>query len=302
MQTLILVAMIALAGPPGAPQLSSAPRLSGSLQRAHMERCLVSILNEVDVPTEEAGRLITLQVKEGDIVAAGHPLGQLDDQQARLSREAAMLERDAALTRANDDIEVRFSRASLNVADAELSQSLEINRKRSGAVTLSEIRRLKLARHRAELQIDRSNLELKVGMMNAKVQEAAVKSADAAIARRRLTAPLPGVVLTTYHEPGEWLDAGEPVVRIVRMDVLRVEGFLSAGHYSPSEIDGKQVMVEVELERGRREKFKGVVSFVSPLVHAGNKYRVRAEVSNRAQGRHWLLRPGMEARMTIDLQ
>jgi len=293
---MILVALIAVAGPPGAPPLG------GSLQQAVIPRCLVSVLNEVDVPTEESGRLIALQVKEGNIVALGQPIGQLDDQQARLSREAAMLERDAALTRANDDIEVRFARASLNVAEAELSQSLEINRKRTGAVTLSEIRRLKLASHRAELQIDRSNLELKVGMMNAKVQEAAVKSADAAIARRRLSAPLPGVVLTTYHEPGEWLDAGEPVVRIVRMDVLRVEGFLSAGNFSPAEIDAKKVVVEVELERGRREQFAGVVSFVSPLVHAGNKYRVRAEVTNRAQGRHWLLRPGMEAKMTIGLQ
>ncbi len=297
MQTLILVALVAVAGPPGA-----APPLSGSLQQATIPRCLVSVLNEVDVPTEEAGRLVTLQVKEGDVVEVGQALGQLDDQQERLSREAAMLERDAALTRANDDIEVRFARASLNVADAELSQSLEINRKRSGAVTLSEIRRLKLARHRAELQIDRSNLELKVSMMNAKVQEAAVKSAEAAMGRRRLTAPLPGVVLTTYHEPGEWLDAGAPVARIVRMNVLRVEGFLSAGEYSPAEIDGKRVVVEVELERGRREQFAGVVSFVSPLVHAGNKYRVRAQVTNRAQGRHWLLRPGMEAKMTIALQ
>ena len=37
----------------------------------------------------------------------------------------------------------------------------------------------------------------------------------------------------------------------------------------------------------------------SPLVTAGNKYRVRAEVVNRTEKGQWLLRPGMTAAMTI---
>jgi hypothetical protein len=41
--------------------------------------------------------------------------------------------------------------------------------------------------------------------------------------------------------------------------------------------------------------------FISPLVQAGDKYRVRAEVENRTEAGAPLLRPGMTATMTIGL-
>ena len=52
---------------------------------------------------------------------------------------------------------------------------------------------------------------------------------------------------------------------------------------------------------GRAARFNGAVVFISPLVQAGNKYRVRAEVENRTENGHPLLRPGMSATMTIPL-
>ncbi len=54
--------------------------------------------------------------------------------------------------------------------------------------------------------------------------------------------------------------------------------------------------------RGQTVRLPGKVVFVSPLVQAGDRYRVRAEVENRQQNEHWLLRPGMSASMTIHVQ
>jgi hypothetical protein len=59
------------------------------------------------------------------------------------------------------------------------------------------------------------------------------------------------------------------------------------------------VSVEVPLTGGRAARFPGQVVFISPLVQAGNKYRVRAEVANRTENGNPLLRPGMTANMTI---
>ena len=83
------------------------------------------------------------------------------------------------------------------------------------------------------------------------------------------------------------------------MDRLRVEGFISASEVNVSEIAGGSVAVDVQLARGRKERFNGKVVFVSPIVTSGGKYRVRAEVENRREQGHWLLRPGMNAAMTI---
>jgi multidrug efflux pump subunit AcrA (membrane-fusion protein) len=92
------------------------------------------------------------------------------------------------------------------------------------------------------------------------------------------------------------------VLQVVRIDRLRVEGFLSAGEYAPESVAGRPVTVEVSLAGGRIARFTGQVVFVSPIVQAGNKYRVRAEVANRSESGHPILRPGMTATMNVQLR
>src|SRR5439155_10998738 len=139
-----------------------------------------------------------------------------------------------------------------------------------------EIQKLQLAKRRDELQIERSKLEMRVAQMTADVKEAAVKSTNDAIARRQIVSPLDGVVVTLLHEKGEWVAAGEAVVQVVRIDRLRVEGFLSAAEIGPEQVAGRPVSVEVQLAAGRVVRLTGQVVFISPLVQAGSKYRVRA--------------------------
>jgi multidrug efflux pump subunit AcrA (membrane-fusion protein) len=196
---------------------------------------------------------------------------------------------------------VRYSEAALAVASAELDRALAVERKSPGGVTQQEIQKLRLAKHRDELQIERSKLEMRVAKMNAEVHQASVKSVEEAVARRQIVSPLNGVVVTIFHEKGEWVAAGEPVLQIIRIDRLRVEGFVSATEIGPEEVAGRPVAVDVQLAGGRTARFAGKVVFISPLVQAGDKYRVRAEVENRTENGSPLLRPGMTATMTIQL-
>lgn len=270
--------------------------------RAVLSHCQVLLIHDVDVPAEEAGRLLAVNAKEGDYVEKDLLVAQINDRQALLAKVAAELERDAAQTRADDDIEVRYSIKSFELAEAELNQDVEINRRSAGTVPASEIRRKQLDRTRAELQIDRSRLDLKVAQMTADVQHAAVQAAADSIQRRRIVAPFAGQILQVYRQSNEWVAIGEPVLRIVQMDRLYVDGFVDRSEYNVSDIANRPVTVEIDLARGRKEQFKGQVVFVNPTVQAGNRYRVRAEVENRQEKEQWLLNPGSTATMVIHLQ
>jgi macrolide-specific efflux system membrane fusion protein len=294
---ILLLAVPPLASTPVPPQKTS-PTPAREVKLSH---CLVSLIEDVQVPAREAGPLMNVAVGEGQYVTAGQLLAQIDDQQPQIDKLAAELERDAALAKAQDDIEVRYSEAAFAVACAELERAVSIDRKSPGGVTQQEIQKLQLAKHRDELQIERSKLERRVAKMNADVHQAAVKSAANAVARRQIISPLAGLVVNILHEKGEWVAAGEPVLQVVRIDRLRVEGFLNATEVGPEEVTGRPVSVEVQLVGGRTARFIGDVVFVSPLVQAGDKYRVRAEVENRTENSSPLLRPGMTAAMTIGL-
>ncbi len=270
--------------------------------QAILSHCQVLLINDVDVPAEEAGRLLAVNAKEGDYVEQDALIAQINDHQALLSKVAAELERDAAQVRADDDIEVRYSVKSFELAEAELNQDIEINRRSPGTVPATEIRRKQLERTRAELQIDRSRLELKVSQMTVEVKAAAVQATEDSIQRRRIVAPFAGQVIQVFRQSNEWVNVGEPIMRIVQMERLFVDGFISGADYSVVDIANRPVTVEIDLARGRKEKFRGQVVFVNPLVQAGNRYRVRAEVENRQEKSQWLLNPGSTATMIIHLQ
>ncbi|MEO8495352.1 MAG: HlyD family efflux transporter periplasmic adaptor subunit [Planctomycetota bacterium] len=284
----------------------SAPLLAAdyptSSNRAVLSGCQVLLINDVDVPAEEAGRLLAVNAKEGDHVERDSIVAQINNEQALLSKVAAELERDAAQTRADDDIEVQYAIKSFELAETELQNDVEINRRQPGSVPATEIRRKQLDRTRAELQIGRSKLDLKVAQMTADVQNAAVQAADDSIQRRRIVAPFSGQVVQVYRQSNEWVNLGEPVLRVIQLDRLYVDGFISGKDYDVVDIANRPVTVEVELARGRKDLFKGQVVFVNPTVQAGNRYRVRAEVQNRQEKDQWLLNPGSTATMVIHLQ
>jgi multidrug efflux pump subunit AcrA (membrane-fusion protein) len=264
-----------------------------------VRHCLISAIEDVEVPAHEAGPLVAIAISEGDWVREGQVLAQIDDRLATLDRQAAEKRREAARAQAEEDIEIRYAVASLEVAEAELTQNLEINRRSPGSVPEADIRRLRLTKHRAELQIDKTRLDRKVAQMTAAVEDVVVRTTEESIARRRIVSPINGVVISVQHDRGEWVKVGDPVARIVRMDRLRVDGFLLAREHDPGRVQGRQVVVHVELANGERAAFPGTVVFVSPLNQAGNKFRIRAEVENRMQERNWILRPGMEATMSL---
>ncbi|HZZ73973.1 MAG TPA: HlyD family efflux transporter periplasmic adaptor subunit [Pirellulales bacterium] len=267
-----------------------------------LQQCTVSLVEEVQIPAQEAGVLSEILAHEGDQVTTGTPLAHLDDSQPRVHRKAAYGEYMAAKQHAENDINVRFSKAAYAVADNEYRKALEAVKKTAAAFSDVELDNKQLAAHKAKLQIEQSEVDQKVAQFTADTKAAEVENADQTIARRQIKSPFDGIVVSINHHAGEWLQAGEPVLRVVRMDRLGVEGWVNSAEFGPEEISNKPALIDVELARGRHAKFQGKIVFVSPLVEAGGEYRIKAEVENRRESDEWVLRPGYTATMTIQLR
>ncbi len=152
------------------------------------------------------------------------------------------------------------------------------------------------------LAIEQAKKQHFVDGFTTDAKQAEVELADESVRRRQINAPIDGVVQRIYAHLGEWVKPGDSVVRLMRMDRLRVEGYLDKDQYSPGEVAGRPVNVQVVLANGRKEQFKGKVVFVDPEIQGEHDYKVRAEVDNRKDNGQWLLRPGMPANMTIQLR
>lgn len=266
---------------------------------ARLPHCLVSLVDDVQVPAQEPGVLVELKVREGDHIEQGMLLGRTDDSHAQAQRRVAIAEHQVAETRASSDINSRLAKATRDVAELEYQLNQQANQKVPGAKSRIELEKLQLAVHENDLRIEQADHETQIARQEALAAAARIEVVDDEIRRRRMLSPISGQVVEVYYQPGEWLQPGEAVLRIVRLDRLRIEAFLDTAQVAPTAVHGRPVEVSVELAGGRRESFAGRVVFVSPLVEAGGQYRVWAEVDNRQQDDQWLLRPGLEAEMTI---
>jgi multidrug efflux pump subunit AcrA (membrane-fusion protein) len=276
--------------------------LSGNISPAgevRVPNCLLSLAEETLVPAQEAGMLTAIPVREGQAVAKGDLLAQIDDLVPQMQRNVAFYKLKVAEKEAADDIDVRYAVAAYQFADARLRRSLASNAKIPGTVSEEMIDEQRLEREKFRLAIEQAKKKLDVAGLQKQVSEAELAAAEAGVKRRKITAVLDAVVVELSRHEGEWVQAGDPVMRLVRVDRLRVQGYLNAKNHDMAELQDRPVRVTVPLAGGRSETVEGKIVYVEPLVGAGGDFLVRAEVDNLRQNNAWVLRPGLGAEMTI---
>jgi multidrug efflux pump subunit AcrA (membrane-fusion protein) len=294
---LVIVGMTFL---PAASQPRTVPPPPSGVEA--VRSCLVTLIDEAEVSAQEQGVLMDLKAREGDSVVKDTPLAQIDDAQVVAAENVAKYELEAAEAEAGNDVNVRFAQAATDVAYAEYQQALDANRKVPNTHPQAELRRLLLEHRKYTLQIEQSEHELGIAKVSVKAKKAHLEAAHTDVERRKIKAPIDGIVVKRYRHLGEWVRPGDPVYRVVRADRLRIEGFLDANKVSPAQVNGQAVVITVGLPHGRQESFEGKIVFVSPLVEAGAQFLVHAEVVNRQENGFWLLRPGLTADMNIQLK
>jgi macrolide-specific efflux system membrane fusion protein len=256
----------------------------------------IKVLDEVAVPASEAGVLARVTAKEGQLVAAGAPLAQILAADVRLAVERAKLEAEIARKKMNNDVNAQFAKKSVEVARAEYRRSQETNEKYPKTVSDSELDRQKLLVEKGQLEVKQAEHEQEIAALERSIRENEQRTAEEQLARRTIAAPLAGMVVEVHHRAGEWVQPGETVARIIRLDRLRAEGFLAA-KYARRDLVGSQVKLHVVAPNGDKFTCSGEIVFVSPEIDSLNsQVRVWAEVENDSLQ----LLPGMTARLTVN--
>jgi RND family efflux transporter MFP subunit len=288
MNALIAIPLFCLAGFAGPAGGTTDGKLA-------VDSVLITLIDEVQVPAPAEGVLLSLAVREGDVVKKGQELGRLDDLDVRATTRQLELETDVARREAENDLKVRFAHKNAEVAKAELQRAEESVKQFSRAVSATEIDRLRLTAERTELEVLQADHEFAIAKLNLDVKQNAHAFALESLSRRALAAPIDGVVVEVNRHQGEWLKPGDSVLRLVRVDQLRAEGFLQHSQLVDDPV-GRPVKLLVDLPGRKQAEYPGRIAFVSPEVNPVNgQVRVWAEIENH-DGR---LRPGLKGRLEI---
>jgi macrolide-specific efflux system membrane fusion protein len=264
--------------------------------------CQIEFEDEAEVPAQEAGVLMELPVKEGDQVRIGDLLAKIDDSLPRMEAVVAENKWKVDDVKAKNEANINFAKAAAAVAESVCMRDKKSNERMAGSVTDADVETHKLDHIKAVLQIEVSEMEKTIAKYSCNVSKSEWDAANEKIERRRIKSPLDGQVQKISRHLGEWVMAGDTVLKVVRINKLRTDGYLKISEFAPEEIINRPVTIKIELARGRSSSFEGKIVFVDPIVVNGNEYLVRAEIQNREENGQWLLRAGMNAEMTIHLK
>jgi macrolide-specific efflux system membrane fusion protein len=260
-----------------------------------LESVVVTLIEQVEVPAQEAGLLAKVVVREGQKVNPGDLLAQIDDTEARLKLKRAEIELETARKQAENRIQVRFAEKAREVAAAELQRATDSMERYPKSISATEIDRLRLAAQKAALAVEQASFDFEVAQFAAKLRAAELESATYDVQRRQIAAPLLGVVVEVTRRQGEWVENNKTVFRILRLDRLRAEGFLHVRD-AGEDLVGRSVVLRTTLPGGTPAEFAGKLTFVSPEVSPVNgQMRVWAEIENP----DLKLRPGLRGSLTI---
>jgi multidrug efflux pump subunit AcrA (membrane-fusion protein) len=292
MHSLLATLAVTLAAPP-------ADQATISTSEAVIDSCEIAWIQDLDVPASDGGVLTKVHVKEGAPVTKNEIIGTIDDREAKAVYQVRVLEYEIAKQLADSDVEFRHAKKAADVAKKAYEKFRTINANFEGAVTQIDLMRHQFEWETKILTIEKAVETAASNQLTADSKKAEMDMAHVALERRTLVAPFDGIVARTYLQEGEWVQPGDAVVQLVRVDQLRIGSRLDGSKWSRRDIEGRKVTVEVTLPGGRKVTVNGKIVFVSPVVEVGSILPVVAEVDTPMENGRPLIYAGMRGRMTV---
>jgi multidrug efflux pump subunit AcrA (membrane-fusion protein) len=247
---------------------------AGQLKQATVESEIASRIAATDLAVQIAEKDVELSGDEVDRIAVARKAfgGSVSEQQL-IQRTIAHIQNQMKADKARYEREL----------DVLRSQSRE-----------SLVEQQQAAQDRLELALRQARSDRAVMEMTLKSLNTSVAMAQEGLDRRHLESPLSGIVVERLRHVGEWVESGDPVFRIIRLDKLLVEGYVNADEVRVVR-PGNGVRVTSVGPQGQKT-VPGLVVFVSPEVDSVNRQvLIRAEIDNPDLA-FW---PGQAAEMTI---
>lgn len=269
--------------------------------RLYLNNCTVLFIDDVKLPARESGQIIQLNVKEGDSIQGKQLLAQMDDNLFKIQLKRAEISYENASDKAQDMTTIEAHHKEVALQKAKLDRTTNLFK--LGSSNLADLQIAQFEHQLAELKVKAAENSRKQAEGEARMELAQIDDIKQRIARHQIFVDFDGYVIELLKQKQEWANAGDPVMRVARMDRLAVQAIVGTNVVNPYQIRNQQnVIVTLQMAGGKTEQFRGTISNVSLVRETGTLIKIRAEVENRKIGdQSWLLQPLSVVEMVVEL-
>jgi RND family efflux transporter MFP subunit len=251
----------------GAIRVSAGRARRGRLDRELTATGMTAAWREANVRAEVGGRVLELDVDNGDVVAAGDPLLRVDGSRQRLAVSGANARIDAL------EQDLAFAQSELERKQALVAK---------GSLATAQLDAAQLMVDRAQAAMDGAQIEL--------------GSARRSTRDTKIEAPIAGIVTRRNVDLGDTIGPGAPLLDLVDLSRIRVRVGLAGSEVGRLD---EQAAAQLRIEDLGGELFSGTFAAAAPSADPiTGLFDVEYQLDN-PEGR---IKAGMVATATLPLR
>lgn len=220
---------------------------------------------EVTVSAEGNGKILSLDLQEGDRLEAGQIVGCIDTVQLHLSEIQLEASRRAV---GSGRLDISRQIAALESQIGKQRQELDRFTKleKAGASNRKQVEDIQAQIETLERQLAAQKESLNSSNRNVSGQadalEAQIEQIRDRIRKCVITSPVAGTVLAKYSEAGEFAALGRALFKVADIDNIRLRAYITADQLTALKL-GQQVRVFADQGSSGRKEYAGTLIWIS---------------------------------------
>lgn len=220
---------------------------------------------EVTVSAEGNGKILSLDLQEGDRLEAGQIVGCIDTVQLHLSEVQLEASRRAV---GSGRLDISRQIAALESQIGKQRQELDRFTKleNAGASNRKQVEDIQAQIETLERQLAAQKESLNSSNRNVSGQadalEAQIEQIRDRIRKCVITSPVAGTVLAKYSEAGEFAALGRALFKVADIDNIRLRAYITADQLTSLKL-GQQVRVFADQGSSGRKEYAGTLIWIS---------------------------------------
>jgi HlyD family secretion protein len=235
--------------------------------------------DEVIVSAEQNGKILSLNLQEGDSLRQGAVIGQIDVKGILLQKEQVQASIQALSEKTtNPQPQSQLVESQLAVTQAQLAQQYRErtrtqNLLKADAATQKQLDDInaqidqlekQVAVYQRQIQLDRSNIATQNRTIFSEknpLEKSAAQYQDQ-IDKGQIVNPLGGTVLTKYALTGEMATVGKALYKIANLDTITLRAYITGSQLTAVRL-GQPVKVYADKGTSEYTEYPGTVSWIS---------------------------------------
>ena len=239
--------------------------LAGCRNDIDFDACGQIDAEQVTVSAEASGRILSLNVREGDVLDAGYMVGAVDSVQTALQTRELEQRRDGARSRLID-IDRQQAPQKDQLASLENDYRRYSSLLANNAATRKQVDdlRSKIDIQKSQMAAQKQTWERNNSSVQSEILTYEIQIAEkkAQLAKCRICAPVAGTVLTKYANEGESVTVGKPLFKLANLAETYVRAYFTTSQLATLKL-GDELKVIPDDGSASPKEYTGRVIWIS---------------------------------------